>query len=410
MRNLFLLLFFVASTSLAQVKVIQLDAYAGKPAGNSLGAYVNHKTPANITAFTSNSIYNSTDSGKTWTASKLPDIKDAQQVQVEADPRGILYYFYTTSGNDEKIYFSKSTDDGKKWSEVSAIPSGKGKDSYISLSAHPKKDHLIFTFTQSEEVEGMGCVSNVYVAISSSGGKKWSDPVLINAASGDCSGRGKMVHAVSPLVGKDNKTFIVWAANEKIFIDRSYDGGGLWVRTDLPVAEQPGGWSLIVPDSGGMPSVPSVAVDNTELRTTGTLYLVYADQKNGATDTDIWLIRSPNHGDNWTYPQRVNLDEPGKYQYSPKISVDQSNGFVYTAWFDRRNYDDASSDIYMGWSSDAGGKFQEIKINDSPIAGGGTPALLAVAAHKGIVTVLWSATDNGQTIVRAALIRQMDLK
>lgn len=405
---------FPSLASLAQVdsiiNIVQIESFAGKLSGNSLGASINSRHPGNITVFTARSVYNSTDSGKTWTPTKLPEVAEAEDLQVAADPKGTLYYYYTAKDRDDRIFFGKSGDNGIEWSDVSSFASGKGKDRFITLSGHPRKDALIFTWTQSEEIEGLGCVSNVYAAISTSGGKKWGEPILINNASGDCLGKGDMLRASTPMVGRDGKAFIVWSGKEKLFIDRSYDGGDLWIKTDLPVAEQPGGWNLVIPDAIGTSNVPSAMIDNTEYRTVGTLYLAYTDQKNGATDTDIWLLRSPNHGDNWTYPQRVNLDEPGKYQYSPRLVVDQATGFVYTAFFDRRNYDDSQSDIYLAWSGDAGAKFQELKVNKSPIGKGDAPALLGIAANKGIIMVLWTVSEGGKTAVNAATIRQVDLR
>jgi hypothetical protein len=413
MRNLFLLLILSVSTSLAQdstrVNIVQLDSFTGKLAGSSLGASIDHRHPGNITVFTSGSVYSSTDTGKTWKPTRLPDVPDAQDLQVSADPKGMLYYYYTGRDHDDKIYFSKSEDNGITWSDVASLHSGKGKDAFVSLGGHPRKDALIFTWTQTEDIEGLGCVSNLYAAISTSGGKKWREPILINGASGDCLGKGGMLQASSPMVGRDGKAFIIWSGKERLFIDRSYDGGDLWIRTDLPVAEQPGGWNLVIPDAPGTSNVPSVMIDNTEFRTVGMIYLAYADQKNGATDTDIWMLRSPNHGDNWTYPLRVNLDEPGKYQYSPRLAVDQATGFVYITYFDRRNYEDSRSDIYLAWSGDAGAKFQEMKINKTPISKGDAPALISIAAQKGIVEVLWTVSEAGQTTVNAATIRQLDL-
>jgi hypothetical protein len=410
MRNLFLLWVCTASLSLAQTKVVKLESFSGKPASSSLGAVINQRHPGNITAYTASSIYLSTDSGRTWAPTKIPAAAEGQDFHLAGDPKGTLYYYYTLKDNDENIYFSKSTDYGVKWSETSSFNSGKGKDRYVSVTGHPRKDALMFTWTQSEEIEGLGCVSNLYAAISTSGGKKWGDPILINNASGDCAGKGNTIHAPNAMVARDGKVFVVWAVKEKIFIDRSFNGGGLWIRTDLPVGEQPGGWNLIVPDAGGELGMPSVAIDNTNYRTFGTLYIAYADQRNGTTDTDIWMIRSPNHGDNWTYPTRINLDEPGKYQYSPHLTVDQGTGFVYVAYFDRRNYDDARSDIYLAWSGDAGAKFSEIKINDSALEASEATPLLSVAAHKGVIIVLWTVTVAGETTLHASTLRQIDMK
>jgi carbohydrate-selective porin OprB len=43
--------------------------------------------------------------------------------------------------------------------------------------------------------------------------------------------------------------------------------------------------------------MPVLKVDNSKSRMNGSLYLVWADQRNGENDTDIWFMRSTNQGD-----------------------------------------------------------------------------------------------------------------
>jgi hypothetical protein len=406
MRSLFLLLLAASVSTSAQVKVVQLDAFPGKP-GNSIGVVFDHKKVGEFAAYIQGTVYITIDTGNTWSPTKMPAFSGEEKYNatITADAQNNLYYYHTTEKDGTGIVFSKSVDLGKKWGVLTPGPEMEGKSSFITLGSHPRKDGVGFLWTRTAETEGEGCTSYAYIAVSNSGGKKWAQPVRINNEPGDCSGKGKMVQAAPPMVTRDGKVFVVWAANEKIFIDRSYDGGGMWIRTDLPVGDQVGGWKLMVPGVPALNSMPSVAVDNTEFRTTGTLYIAYADQTNGAIDTDIWLIRSPNFGDNWTYPLRVNLDEPGKYQYSPRVAVDQATGFLYVAYLDRRNYDDDRADIYLAWSGDAGATFKELKINEAPIAAGTLP-LLSVGARKGVISVVWAEDGPEQTFVRAGITYQ----
>jgi hypothetical protein len=410
MRSLALLFTLVSLAAFAQVRVTDVGSYPGKP-GNSLGAFFNHKNPASLTVFVQRMIYSSADSGRTWAPSQMPEMPAGVQPQVTADVQNNLYYYYASPENGNQIRFSRSADAGKKWSDPISIPGSEGRNSFISLSAQPKKDGLVFLWTKSEEVEGTQCATHVYAAVSGSGGKKWKGPVKINKEPGDCSMKASMVRAAPPMIYKDGKVFVVWSVNENLYIDRSYDGGDLWINTDLLIGEQPGGWNIVVPGIPGASGTMTSAIDNSEFRTSGTIYLAYADQKNGATDTDIWLLRSPNQGDNWTYPIRVNLDEPGKYQYSPQVKVDAATGFLYIVYFDRRNYDDGQADIYLAWSGDTGGKFQEVKINPSPISAeaAGT-ALVNVTAHKGLIAVVWAVAEGDQTVVRAGVASQITLK
>jgi hypothetical protein len=408
MRTLFLLLSFFSFATVAQPRVSEIGSYPGKP-GNSLGIYFNHKNQEVLTAFVEGTIFSSIDSGKTWVASRMPDMPP--NGQVTADLQNNLYCYYESPDKDNAIIFRKSSDGGKKWNDPIAIPGSGGRNQFVSLSSSPKKDGLVVVWTRAEEAEGNQCVTHVYAAVSESGGKKWKGPIKINKEPGDCSLKGSTVNAAPPMIYKDGKIFILWAVNETFYIDRSYDGGERWINTDLRVNEQAGGWNIVVPGVSGLVGAPTSAIDNTEYRTAGTIYIAYMDQKNGATDTDIWLLRSPNQGDNWTYPLRVNLDEPGKYQYAPHVVVDQATGFLYIVYFDRRNYDDTQADIYLAWSGDTGAKFQEVKINTAPInADAAASALVNVAAYKGMIAVVWATADGDQTKVQVAIASQLKLK
>ena len=49
----------------------------------------------------------------------------------------------------------------------------------------------------------------------------------------------------------------------------------------------------------------TVMVDNSDGPNAGTLYVLWADQRFGATDTDVFIISSKDQGDTWSKPLRV---------------------------------------------------------------------------------------------------------
>lgn len=407
MRQILFLLLTTSTIVLAQPKPVTVGVLPGSGAGSSVGSYFSQKSPASITAFVSGTLFTSLDSGATWTEARVPGSQHGQGLYLANDSKGNLYYFYAApADNGTEGFFSRSTDGGKKWSEAQSLGVAPGLASNFTLGNHPKKDALTVAWTQTGQAEGAECTSNIF-AINTSGGKKWSEPRRLSKDPGPCDDNGLRLVPSTPLIARDGKTFVLWAGNEKIHLDRSYDGGGMWINSDIKVADQAGGWQPIIPGSASGGPAFSVTIDNTMFRTIGTLYLVYADQKHGATDTDIWIIRSPNFGDNWTYPLQVNKDEPGTHQYSPKIAVDQETGFVYAVYFDRRNGNDNATDVYLAYSGDAGGTFEEKKITDVPFQPDGTiPELLSVAAHKGVINIIWTTTDGGKTSVRSVTLRQ----
>jgi len=406
MRQVFILLFASAGT-FAQVKTTTISVIDA-PSGNaSIGSFINNSNPSLMTAFAVGRVYTSLDSGATWTEAKIPGPKEGRGLYLANDTKGNLFYFYATTGDKgTEGYFSKSTDNGKNWSNPQLFGATSGSANSFALGSHPKKDVLMVIWTQTEHGDTEECTTNILMNATGSGGKKWTQPKRLNKVSGSCE-KGGMLVATAPAIARDGKSFVAWAGSEKILLDRSYDGGEMWINSDLPVADQRGGWQPDIPGSAsGSPAI-SMAIDNTDFRTIGTLYVAYTDQKYGPTDTDIWLIRTPNFGDNWTYPLRVNLDEPGFHQYSPKVAVDQSTGFVYIAYFDRRVDNGNLTDVYLAHSGDAGASFKERKINATPFDPSGVaPELLSVSAHKGIVHVMWTTNESGMATIHSAIVKQ----
>ena len=158
--------------------------------------------------------------------------------------------------------------------------------------------------------------------------------------------------------------------------------------------------------------MPVLKVDNSKSRMNGSLYLVWADQRNGENDTDIWFMRSTNQGDFWTQPLRINQDGSGKHQFLPWLAVDDETGYIYILYYDRRAYDDLQTDVYLAYSVDGGATFKETKISETPFIPTAEKFFgdyTNIDAFKGIVTPIWTRMDNGQTSVLTAVIKDSEL-
>jgi len=248
--------------------------------------------------------------------------------------------------------------------------------------------------------------------MSSNDGKKWSEPVQINQAPGDCQDDAQTMQGAAPAVNTEGKLFVAWSNRGVIFLDRSYDGGKTWLGNDLAIGRFKGGGPIRVPGIQRCYSNPVLAVDNSLSYFRGSLYLVWADQSNGENDTDIWFMRSTNRGDLWTQPRHVNLDSLGKHQFLPSIAVDEETGVLYIVYYDRRAYDDLRTDVYLAYSMDGGIKFNEIKISESPFVPVPEKPFadhIAIAAYKGVIVPVWTRMDNGVTSIWTSIIKQEDL-
>jgi len=340
-----------------------------------------------------------------------------------ADSKGTFYFFHLSDptqgqgGYDseklDRMVMQESSDGGLTWSTGVSIGLNHPKDQDKQWPAIDSKDNLYLTWTEFDSYgsKDPNCQSRILYSTSKSG-KKWSTPKEISQTPGNCEDSDETVMGATTAI-YDGKVFVAWANQEKIFLDRSFDGGDMWLSNDLAVSTQPGGWNLVIPGHdrcNGLPILKTDRSKNSIYR--GSLYLLWADQRNGSDDTDIWISRSTNFGDNWTMPLRVNNDEAGKHQYLPWLAIDQSSGYVYVLFYDRRAYDDEQTDVYLAYSRDGGSSFTNVKISErpfKPVADTFFGDYTNLSVHNGVIACVWTRMDEGKTSVITSVFSQQEL-
>lgn len=387
---------------------------------------INPRYPNNIVAGSVlDNVYYTKDMGKTWKKVKLTSPSGVHgDPAVIADEKGNFYYFHLsdpTNGSGgydseklDRIVVQKSEDGGATWSQGESIGLNHPKDQDKEWATVDGKGNLYVSWTQFDKYgdKDPACQSNILFSRSKNG-KKWSDPVVISQIPGNCVDDDNTAEGAVPAVTYDGKVMIAWSNQGKIFLDRSFNGGDLWLENDIVVAEQVGGWDINIPGHDRCNGMPVLMTDNSKGPYRGSLYVVWADQRNGENDTDIWITRSHNFGDNWSSPMRVNEDQSGKHQYLPWMAVDQSTGYVYIVYYDRRDHDDNQTDVYLAYSYDGGAKFKNIKISEKPFLPQDDRFFgdyNNISAHKGIIAPVWTRMDDGKTSVWTSIIKQEELK
>ena len=132
-------------------------------------------------------------------------------------------------------------------------------------------------------------------------------------------------------------------------------------------------------------------------------------RKSGENDTDSWLMKSTDGGETWSDRIKVNQDGEGKHQFFTWISVDQSTGYLYFVYYDRRNYNDTQTDVYITASRDGGETFVDTRISQSPFTP--NPNLffgdyLNIDAVDGIIRPIWPRMDDGKFTLWISLIEE----
>lgn len=417
-----ILLSLVCISACAQFPNIKLtEQKDGRPAPGEPSVIINHDEIGNIiTAMGTDLVVYTTDGGQTWNESTVSSpLGKGASVGMIVDAKGRIYNFHHAESEKpgegyDHILCQRSDDLGKTWNEGSMLGGGSGKkNDKLGFAVNARKQIMYAAWTQYDQFpsDDAGCKSNVVFSLATNAGNKWDKPVVVGQFPGNCKDDGRSPAGAGLAIGMEGRIYLSWSAGGVVFFDRSYDEGQTWLRNDLPIAQQVGGWALEIPGFGITYNNPVLVIDNSPSRYHGLLGLAYADQRAGANDTDIWFHRSINRGDSWTPPVKVSSDGPGHHQFAPAMAIDQASGIIYLLYYDRRAYEDSQTDVYMAWSFDGGSSFSERKISETPFVASPIPFYdhTSLAAHNGTIVPVWTRIDDGKVSIWTAVLSDAKL-
>lgn len=337
-------------------------------------------SPANTDHIAAASIlnwsYTSTDGGRNWTKTALSSSMGVYgDPVVRIDNDGIIYYSHLSNPDAapyrsesflDRIVVQRSTDHGQNWNDGThpAIRGKKDQDKQW-MAIDPRNNHLFMTWTEFDTYgsKDPNDKSRILFSKSIDQGLSWSEPLPISQFEGDCIDDDMTTEGAVPAVGPNGEIYVTWSYDEKLYFDKSFDGGDSWMNEDKVIATQPGGWAFDIPGINRCNGMPITDVDISGGPNHGTIYVNWSDQRNGTDDTDVWLISSKDQGQTWTKPLRVNNDSIGKQQFFCWMDIDQSSGNISIVFYDRRDYTDETTDVYVAHSTDGGKSFTNQKIN-----------------------------------------------
>lgn len=347
----------------------ETGATAAASANGVLVAGSNHIYPGNCNASAGSGTfgdcaplaYASAD-GTSWNKAALPRSWNGTTFgigfdpSVDVDKNGNFYFAYGVaplgSYYPNAIVMVKSTD-GVNWSKTTPVTFNKNK--YFDDKYYLAIDHGNSAFANRIYVAWDRNVANnqiLYVAYSSNGGATWSAPVKVN------DGTTSFERVIGAYPAVDHSTGVVYVswhdyAKDKIFVDKSTNGGVTWGK-DVVAAATHTGFGVDIGCVGGRSQGPA---HHLKVGPSGTLYLVYADAVTGR-GFDILFTKSTDSGAHWSTPVTLNDDSGAADQFHPTLSV-ESNGAggdkVTVTFYDRR--DDPTNcyaRVYATQSTDSG--------------------------------------------------------
>lgn len=418
------LLLLSITSSLAQVRNIKLDEQQGDAALREPSIAINPRNPLNIVATSAmDNVYSTKDGGITWQKNRVSSSLGVDgDATLVADGGGTFYFFHspepskvnalTDAEKGDRIVLQRSNDGGITWDDGVSIGVNPKKEQRRPRVTIDSKGNFTLTWTQFDAYpsSNSNCQSTIMMSTSRNG-SKWSEPMVVSQTTGNCLGKDSTNAGAMPAVTFDGKAFVAWSVNNKIYLDRSFDGN-LWLSNDIGIMDHRGVAGLKIPGHTQGNGLPVFMTDRSKTGTRGYLFLVWADQRSGQDNTDVWFSRSTNYGDNWSTPLNIGIHLKN-HQYMPAMTVDQTTGFIYVVFYDRGAYDDLQTDVVIAWSTDGGNTFKNATISESPFTPDTSVSLgdhINISAHKGVIVPVWARIDNGKTSIWTSVIKHADLE
>jgi len=417
MNKSLVLIFLLIPSLIFQLYAQHPNVVIGEGSGISEPSiFVNPVNPNEMVAGANiNHYYYSSDGGINWNTGTLSSTYGVWgDPCMIADANGDFYFFHLSNPNDgnwiDRIVGQKSIDGGQNWDNGSyaGLNGFKAQDKEWVIVDY-SNNHMYMSWTQFDSYgsNNPNDYSNIHFSKSLDGGSTWSEALRINEISGDCLDEDNTVEGAVPAVGPNGEIFVAWAGPEGLVFDRSTDEGETWLDEDIFITDIPGGWDYGVPGIYRCNGLPITCCNLSEGPYNGDIYINWTDQRNGDEDTDVWFIKSTDGGNTWSEVKRVNDDPPGNQQFFSWMTVDQVTGYIWFVFYDRRNYDDTNTDVYMAVSKDGGETFDNFKVSESPFlpySGTFFGDYTNVSAHDHVVRPIWNRLEGSYPKIMTALV------
>jgi hypothetical protein len=374
--TLLIILFLLMSLELeAQYQNIKVNTSGIDPEEVSIA--VNPANPGNLAVGANISyFYFSTNAGLTWTQKNLT----SSLFSVWGDPcliyDGIGNLFYSHLSNTpspgywiDRIVVQKSSDNGVTFNQGVGIGFNNPKEQDKEWLAVDLQNNRNYIYTSWTEFDNYGSTastdsSRILFSGSTDHGATWTNPLRLSEKGGDCVDADNTVEGAVPTVGPNGEIYDSWAGPLGIVFTKSTNGGVSFEPNQV-VTSIPDGWDFSVPGIYRCNGLPITACDTSYTFTRGNIYICWGDQRNGADNSDVFLIKSTDDGNTWGQVKKVNNDNTTRHQFFPWMTIDQTTGHLFFIFYDRRSTTGNSTDVYVAESIDGGETFNNFKISQT---------------------------------------------
>ncbi len=353
--------------------------------------------------------YYSGNGGVSWT--QFTSTSSSQGIYgdpaVACDNLGNFVFLHLGSPLDHLTALT-SNNGGVSWTNGVAVGynAGKAEDKeYVTTDRTngPYKNNMYVAWAELDNYSSSATTDSSMILLSRStnAGVTWTPGIRVSKKKANCG--WKAIKGACPAVGPNGEIYVSWCG-QGVRMNKSLDGGNTWMAADVQVDVQIPDWYFTIPTCYWGTGFTSCSADISNGAYKGNVYIAWADQRNGSSNTDCFVARSTNGGATWT-TTKVNNDITSTHQFHPYITIDQTTGYVYVVFYDRRNYSSGgNTDVYLAWSTDGGASYKNIKINNTVSSYGANGDYIGITAHNNLIRPMWTAQIGGQWQDLVALI------
>ncbi len=404
------------------VKIYESDGNGLGPCEPSI--FINPTNEKNMVAGSIlDNVHYSFDGGLSWETKQLnSDLGIFGDPCITADNQGNFYFLHLSDPDKigwksdkilDQIVIQKSDDGGKSWSSGMGIGKNSPKQQDKEWAVvNPFNNEIYVTWTEFDQYGSKNTddKSRILFSKSADGGNSFSTPIKLSQLEGNCIDDDFTTEGAVPSVGINGEIYVAWSYDHKIYFDKSYDFGNTWLENDIVITQQKGGWSTEIPGIGRSNGMPVTAVDHSNGKRKGTIYVNWTDHRNGVHNTDVFISKSTNNGTTWSKPKKVNLDKSTSHQFLTWMSVDPKTGHIYIVYYDRNQLKNNQTGVTLAVSYNGGKKFVSKKISEKPFSLVPKGVFFGdynnINSFNGVIRPIWTHYENGKLSIFTAIINE----